>query len=357
MDTLTHALSGMLLARATVAVNQHGATSQDVPSVRARMTAGLLAAAFPDLDIISHLFGPISYLNFHRGLTHSVLILPLWAWLLALLFAALWRGRYRWQLFYGVSAMGIGVHIIGDVITAYGTMVFAPLSDYRLAWPATFIIDLYFTGIIAAALLLAWAWKKHAILISRAGMVLLISYVGLQGYLHQQALIIAKDYSQRHELAVARLEALPQPLSPLNWKLIVSTADEYHIAYINLLRQQPLRAGRDESLFHRIAALYQPVLQARWLIRDRFGRDEKQRRFVRAVWSQEILKDIRHFMLYPMLADLEQRDAGLCAWFMDQRFSLEGIRAPFQFGVCRKNGSAAWRLYRRQGKQAIPLFH
>jgi len=52
---------------------------------------------------------------------------------------ALWR--------HGLS---IGAHIAGDVITSYGTMLLAPLSDWRAAIGTTFIIDLWFSGIIVA---------------------------------------------------------------------------------------------------------------------------------------------------------------------------------------------------------------
>ena len=42
-------------------------------------------------DFVVAFFGQVSYLTAHRGLTHSVLMLPLWAWLLAWTFAKLAR--------------------------------------------------------------------------------------------------------------------------------------------------------------------------------------------------------------------------------------------------------------------------
>jgi len=48
---------------------------------------------------------------------------------------------------------GIGIHIAGDVITAFGTMIFAPFSDWRAQFPTTFIIDPYFTAIIVSGLI------------------------------------------------------------------------------------------------------------------------------------------------------------------------------------------------------------
>jgi inner membrane protein len=41
------------------------------------------ACAAPDLDFVIGFLGPVAYLQFHRGVTHSLLMLPLWALVLA----------------------------------------------------------------------------------------------------------------------------------------------------------------------------------------------------------------------------------------------------------------------------------
>ena len=89
MDTLTHALSGALIGRATAPRTR---TADTLPNGR-RMIVGALAAAFPDLDFITSYLTPLSYLYNHRGITHALLLLPLWALLLSFLFAAIWRGK------------------------------------------------------------------------------------------------------------------------------------------------------------------------------------------------------------------------------------------------------------------------
>ena len=160
MDTLTHALSGALLARAT----EPGDPRPDQLPRRTRMWVGFWAAAFPDSDFVARFIDPLTYLTTHRGITHSVVMLPLWAAGLALLFMLIVRGKYSWRAFVGVCALGIGVHIAGDVITAFGTMIFAPLSYWRAQIPTTFIIDPYFTAIIAGGLVASsvssdcWLW-------------------------------------------------------------------------------------------------------------------------------------------------------------------------------------------------------
>src|SRR5262249_16238252 len=153
-DTLTHGLSGALLARAT-------APKADDPQalpLRRRLFIGFLAAMAPDLDFVVSYLGPIGYLEQHRGLTHSLILLPLWAFLLAKLCSLVWRRDRPWKAYFGILAMGIGLHIAGDLITSYGTMIFAPFSNTRYGIGTTFIIDLWFTGILLAGLVAAWIW-------------------------------------------------------------------------------------------------------------------------------------------------------------------------------------------------------
>src|SRR5260370_33140446 len=73
MDTLTHALSGALLARATA--SKDGAP-RSIPRPAA---AGFFACAAPDLDFVTAYAGPVAYGLNHRGVTHSLVLLPLWA--------------------------------------------------------------------------------------------------------------------------------------------------------------------------------------------------------------------------------------------------------------------------------------
>jgi inner membrane protein len=133
MDTLTHALSGALLARATA--------SKDAPprSLPRRVAAGFFACAAPDLDWVVALFGPMEFLAHHRGVTHSLLLAPLWALPLSWALALVLREPRGWRALYGVTALGIALHIAGDVITSYGTMVLAPFPLAGVA-RQTFII-------------------------------------------------------------------------------------------------------------------------------------------------------------------------------------------------------------------------
>ena len=94
-----------------------------------RIAAGFFACASPDLDFVVGFAGPVSYLENHRGVTHSLILLPLWALGLSWLFAKIVREPGGWRALYGITAMAIGLHIAFDLITGYGTMLLWPLTD------------------------------------------------------------------------------------------------------------------------------------------------------------------------------------------------------------------------------------
>jgi len=341
MDTLTHALSGAVLARATAPRSP----SAGALSMGQRTVAGFLAAAFPDADIVFRLFDPLAYLNMHRGITHSVLLLPLWALLLAAVLALLFRGRRHWRAFVGVCALGLGTHIAGDVITAYGTMILAPFSELRVALPTTFIIDPYFSAILLLGLIASLAWRPRRA--AGVSLALLVGYVVTQGMLHRQAVAVGETYARSENLRGATVQALPQPLSPFNWKVIVSHGEDYYETYMNLVqRVPPPPAAEDAGLLAHIASAYRPVQDLHWQAYPRFGDTREMKRVGRDVWERSEFAPFRKFAMYPVLYRMEHDRDQTCAWFMDLRFTLEGRIPPFRFGMCRNGADQTWRLRR-----------
>ena len=338
MDTLTHALSGALLARAT----EPRATRPGQLPGATRMWVGFWAAAFPDGDFVLRLIDPLLYLTTHRGITHSVVLLPLWALGLGAAFYYLTRRRYSWRALVGVCAMAIGAHIVGDVITAFGTMLYAPLSAMRVAWPTTFIIDPYFTAIIIGGLIASWLWRATrapAVL----GLALLAGYVGFQGVLHERALDVGRQYAARATLS-GRVHALPQPFTPFHWLVVIEEPARYHMAYISLWRRERAPApATDTNWLNRHLAAYDPAHQARWTQVARYGDAPRYASLARELWESDVLTAYRHFAMLPALYKTETNDRRLCLWFEDLRFTLVGREMPFRYGAC--HDGANWHVY------------
>ena len=328
MDTLTHALSGALLARATAPRN---AAPRSLPR---RVAAGFFACAAPDLDFVVGFAGPMEYLLHHRGLTHSLLLLPAWAFAVAWILARILRAPGGWRELYGVCALSIGAHIAGDVITSFGTIVLAPLSLWRAGIGTTFIIDLWFTGIILAGLLFS-ALLRKARLPAVLASALLAGYVGLQYLQKQRALDFARQYATGKGIAGARIEAHPRPVSPFNWTVFVSDDRAHHFAHINLVREAVRSYRPGDGFIARIDAAYRPLALAQWEVRERFGTSPG----AREAWNSDALAVFRWFADQPAF----DGESGGCYYFTDLRFLTPGRGdLPFRYGVCRE--AERWRL-------------
>ena len=352
MDTLTHALSGALAARATAPAPR----PDTLPVVR-RCAVGMMAAAFPDLDFVAGFVSPVFYLYHHRGVTHSLLMLPLWAALVAWICTLVWRrDRERgWRAYYGVAALGVGIHILGDLITAYGTMIFAPLSDARVEWATTFIIDLWFTGTILAGLLASLVWKGSRVP-AVAGMAVLAGYVGWQAVLQQEAVEFGRAYAREAGYSQPRVTAQPRPASPFNWMIVVEEGERLDYAVVRLARgAAPPPLPADAGFFQRIAAPYLPLDHARWVKTLRYGGNAGDAALAREAWSRPELEFFRWFAQYPVLYRVDRGNPSTCVWFQDLRFFTPGREVfPFRYGLCREEGGP-WRLFQLSGEGVIPL--
>ena len=320
------------------------------------MLLGALSAAFPDADVIFSLASPLAYLHLHRGVTHSLVMLPLWAVLLAWIWSRLKRNPRGFKDYLIISALGVGIHIIGDLITSFGTMVLAPLSDARFHWDTTFIIDLWFSGIIVAGLVLSFAFRQSRAP-AIAGLLLLCAYVSFQWVQKYQAIEVGHEYAAQQRLDARRVSALPRPVSPFNWMVIVEESDRYHFAFVNLRRERELASEPDAGFIARLDAAYQPVGFARWHVASRFGQPD-ERTLSEQAFRHADFGFFRWFSAYPVFAAIERGNPVECVWFQDLRFLTPGrTNWPFRYGMCRSPG-ADWRAYEaNESGGHIPLMH
>jgi inner membrane protein len=286
-------------------------------------------------------FGPVAYLLHHRGVTHSLLLLPLWALLYSWLLAKLLREPGGWRALYGVTALGLGLHIAGDVITSFGTMVLAPFSDWRAQIGTTFIIDLWFTGIIVAGLALS-AILGRSRWPAVAASAFLAGYVGFQYLQKEKATEFGERYARAQGLRDASVNAQARPVSPFNWTVFVSDAEAHRFAHVNLVRQEPRTVVPEDGFIARLDSIYLPLLQARWETRARFG-EGALKPVAREAWNSPAMAVYRWF------ADLPAFDGtstgSTCVWFIDLRFFTPGRdRPPFRYGACRDRPGGPWRL-------------
>jgi membrane-bound metal-dependent hydrolase YbcI (DUF457 family) len=173
MDTITHGIAGALIGKAVF-------RGEDLlvrnPMNRRRIItwALMLGAIFPDSDVLREVFSKndLLIITWHRSITHSLVCLPFFALALAGLTHLLVR-RFKWDApgfgaLTGIYGAGILSHILLDLVTSFGTMIWSPLNWSRPAWDLIFIVDFTFSAILLVPQLLAWVYAHPEKLKRRA---------------------------------------------------------------------------------------------------------------------------------------------------------------------------------------------
>jgi inner membrane protein len=146
MFNSTHTLAGLALAR--------NGLNRWAPN--ATWTA-VIAANLPDIDIVTGFNSTASYIDHHRGFTHSLAGVPVLSALLALvMYAVSKRDRKSivpfWRHF-AVALVAIATHPLLDGMNSYGMRPFLPFDDSWYYGDVLPIIDPYLDLILLAALL------------------------------------------------------------------------------------------------------------------------------------------------------------------------------------------------------------
>lgn len=145
MDTVTQAVLGGAIGEAAF---------RDRLGGRA-VVFGAACGLLPDLDVLTRVAGEWASLVYHRGSTHSLIVLPLAAPLLGALGARIFGGRERFWTWTHLAFWALVTHPLLDLFTSYGTQLLAPVSRARFSLDGVAIIDPFYTVPLIVAVVLA----------------------------------------------------------------------------------------------------------------------------------------------------------------------------------------------------------
>lgn len=152
MDPLTHGLVGALTAQA---VTRHR-------KIRPTLITGFFAALLADLDVfLGSSADPLLNVELHRQFTHSLLFIPVGA-LVATLFMFWFQRRHlSFSEVYIISLVGYATSGLLDAFTSYGTQLFWPFSDARIAWNMVSVVDPLITIGLLIAFFMLFRPERH----------------------------------------------------------------------------------------------------------------------------------------------------------------------------------------------------
>ncbi len=275
MEPITHFLTGACIGRAGLNRKTAYAT-----------LAAVLAAEAADIDVLWRLAGPVEGLKHHRGITHTLIAVPVVAaaavgmvWLLD----RWWRTRrdhtanppnqnansppaLHWGWLYLAALISALSHLMLDWTNNYGLRPFYPFNPRWYAGSFVFSAEPVLWALLGSALVMPWllgladqeigvkkkkfrgqGWAIFAL----TGMVLLWGWRWAeQG--RARALV---ENTQIATAPVKRMALEPYPINLFHWHAILETQEYYQTAEISTL------SGEIESDPRR-DVLYKPAATA-----------------------------------------------------------------------------------------------
>lgn len=213
---------------------------------------GLFFGTLPDLDVLVMPFlDEVDKIRWHRGISHSILMMFVGALVFAKPLAWLHRergvgvGRAGWFVFLAWST-----HVLIDVFTTYGTQIYEPFSDERVSFGNLFIIDPIFT--------LPLLWCVWSVLCRCIGVWQgELETTAVRSSAAYQALGVAGAYvafsfgmkewagGKMEERVAAEFESgevvsvAPTPFNTVLWRGMVETEDGYWVTYWSPFDEEP----------------------------------------------------------------------------------------------------------------------
>ncbi|WOH38032.1 metal-dependent hydrolase [Thalassotalea fonticola] len=349
MDALTHAIVGATLAQLP---RSRSNNKQGIITWQKRIIIGASAALFPDIDYLLFFINPLDFLAYwHRAETHSLLLAPLWAWLIMQSWQRLSRWQLPTQLLYGLCLLALISHPLLDSLTTFGTQWFAPVSRYPVTFNLLFVIDAYFSGIVLCTLLLVIVLNQQVMKL----LVLLLPCCYLLLVIN-----IKHEIEQSVSAVHQPITLLPQPFSPLYWQAIIPTEDGFAQAYIKQGDDQIAQWVSSTMGLQQQSANYQLHEQLQWQNHNTLPTQTKIKRPALQVWQHPKFKAFQRFSTYPIFYDYQHTAQQTCVWFSDLRYHWPNISPSFRYGMCRQNQDAnlqTWQLQRMKyfSKQQVTL--
>lgn len=239
MDTTSHVFMGLGLT----VIGSHIGSSLDIETtIYAVGAVSILSNVVPDFDTVIKLKSNSSYINNHRGPSHSLISLVLLSTLIGLLGTLFFTGPF---IFYFIlSFIGIFMHLTADLSNSYGVKLLWPFSQKWIALGITYTFDSIF--LLSHVLLIFLFFFNHINLF----LSFIILYSVLLIYLVFQFILnrIIRMFLKRKYGNFKRCLVQSRTI-PFRWKYVYETQNHrFFIGRVNLKGIYQLRYEKRHNL-------------------------------------------------------------------------------------------------------------
>jgi len=214
---------------------------------------GAIGGTIPDLDVI---IGSLYYANeidslaFHRGFMHSIFFAVLGALFFGFIsskaydYGALRKGTTNVKDWIWLFFLSIFTHPILDSFTPYGTQLFLPFSDYRVAFNNISVADPIYTLPFLICIIVAMffnrknptrrKWTKAGLYISS---VYMIFTIGNKLYVDT----VFESSFKKANINYNRISAQPTILNNLLWYAVAEADTSYHVTFYSIFDKDSIQ--------------------------------------------------------------------------------------------------------------------
>ena len=249
----------------------------------------------PDLDVlIQSNEDPILFLEFHRQFTHSLIFIPIGALIVASALFWFVKKTLTFHVVYLAALLGYATHALLDACTSYGTLLFWPFSNVRIAWNNVSVVDPLFT--IPALILVICALSLKKRLYTALALTWCFLYLSLGFIQHERTYRAALKIANEREHNPQRLTLKPSFGNLILWKAVYEHEGRYHVDAIRTLGTTTWCSGESIEVFNyenHLPTLDRDSQQSidierfRWFSQDYLGYD----------YQSQLVTDIRYSMI------------------------------------------------------------
>jgi len=219
MDPITHAVVGLSVA---VLAGEPMALSN--PAV----IGCLVGSIIPDGDIIMQLKGDYVYLKNHRGSSHSIPMMFVYAGVLTGLLWLAFGSMALWRVFL-LTLLGCFSHIALDITNSYGAQILWPFCKKRITFDLLLIYDPMLI-IVCLSVILPYA---RSLIPAYFPVLVFAGYLLLRYSMKNMARnIVFENLGKKYKPVHFRI--LPSMIGLIKWHFILDTGKEQVIGEVNI---------------------------------------------------------------------------------------------------------------------------
>ncbi len=223
MDPCTQGLLGAVLSASIAKKKQ----------LKTATFAGGIGGIAPDLDIlIQSSNDPLLFIEYHRHFTHSLFFAPFGGILVTLFLYVFLKHKISFKYLYLFTTLGFFSHGLLDSCTSYGTTLYWPISNDRVAWNIISIIDpVYTLSLIISAFL---CLKYKSIILVRIGLFSSFIYLALGYIKHQKISNYIYSIAEQRGHKIERILLNPTIGNNILWRTIYKFENFYYINAVHM---------------------------------------------------------------------------------------------------------------------------